>query len=524
MPSLERQLSRPSIYSWWSDSNPMLRSGPTINIHAMAKPLMRRMYHRQALAFIARDGHAQPCELSAAAVEIYSSYLSYKYIAPETRLRVLQHLGASAVSHCNTARAITRSSAMTSLIPWMLDDQELRMTAYLLVAALMAHSLKLLLPPEWVANRIETTWIHRGETDERTFILATAALHTISDDSVGTGIFAALFHSEVTCVRLWACALVRELASYWFALPSLIGCVPLEMLFELAIRDPDGKVSAEAIRALDQLARHPDNAAAIVATKMLDTMWDSAELASGACTLICTLISQQYSVYSLLREDSILKMLHFLRSESDINTTIQLLSAAAEHPTGSAAILAMDWPSRIPDFLLANATYIKHRTCVLIQTLVQHEPLIAVHLWEDSIKRMLNVLSDGDTETGQAIFESPSCNYGYQAMSALAEIAQYSQGARTLCATETSRRIPAFLESKNIFIKREAHNLVENLAEQGLITGTVLGRSVIERLGKIIKQEDNYAAFEAVWALSKIAWNAHVTSRKGSQSCHSTSE
>ncbi|KAJ7232582.1 hypothetical protein C8J57DRAFT_1578934 [Mycena rebaudengoi] len=51
MPPLARQRTLESLRSWWSDRNPNLR-GPTINIHAAVKPLMKFMYDRQALEFI----------------------------------------------------------------------------------------------------------------------------------------------------------------------------------------------------------------------------------------------------------------------------------------------------------------------------------------------------------------------------------------------------------------------------------------------------------------------------------------
>jgi hypothetical protein len=70
MPPMTRQDTRTSVFSWWSDSNPLLK-GPTINLHAMAKPLMKRMYHRQALEFI-RKNEGRP--LSMATLETYSSY------------------------------------------------------------------------------------------------------------------------------------------------------------------------------------------------------------------------------------------------------------------------------------------------------------------------------------------------------------------------------------------------------------------------------------------------------------------
>jgi hypothetical protein len=67
---LARQRTRQSLLSYWSDNNP---PGATISIHAIAKPLMKRMYHQQALALI-KDNRGKA--LSTAALEVYSSYLT----------------------------------------------------------------------------------------------------------------------------------------------------------------------------------------------------------------------------------------------------------------------------------------------------------------------------------------------------------------------------------------------------------------------------------------------------------------
>jgi hypothetical protein len=72
MPPLTRQDTRASIFSWWSDSNLLLQYGPTINLHAAAKPLMKLMYHRQAKEFIKKN---KGSPLSTEMLEIYWSYL-----------------------------------------------------------------------------------------------------------------------------------------------------------------------------------------------------------------------------------------------------------------------------------------------------------------------------------------------------------------------------------------------------------------------------------------------------------------
>ncbi|KAJ7267721.1 hypothetical protein C8J57DRAFT_1613743 [Mycena rebaudengoi] len=88
MPPLTRQQTLESLRSWWSDSNSNLR-GPTINLHAAAKPLMRLLYDRQVLDFI-RDNWCIP--LSAGNAEIYGSYLLCGYVSALTKSAILKDL------------------------------------------------------------------------------------------------------------------------------------------------------------------------------------------------------------------------------------------------------------------------------------------------------------------------------------------------------------------------------------------------------------------------------------------------
>ncbi|KAK7028782.1 putative G protein alpha chain [Favolaschia claudopus] len=88
MPPLVRQQSRSSIFSWWSDSNPNL-SGPTLNLHALAKPLMKLMYHRQAQEFIAQS---RGTPLLSDLLCIFSSYLPLNYVSASTKITILAEL------------------------------------------------------------------------------------------------------------------------------------------------------------------------------------------------------------------------------------------------------------------------------------------------------------------------------------------------------------------------------------------------------------------------------------------------
>ncbi|KAJ7266207.1 hypothetical protein C8J57DRAFT_1229606 [Mycena rebaudengoi] len=88
MPPLTRQQTFRSARSWWSDSNPNLR-GPTINLHAAAKPLMKLLYNRQVLDFIR---NIEGISLSAEDAEIYVNYLSCEYVSLSTKSAILEDL------------------------------------------------------------------------------------------------------------------------------------------------------------------------------------------------------------------------------------------------------------------------------------------------------------------------------------------------------------------------------------------------------------------------------------------------
>ncbi|KAJ7928855.1 G-protein alpha subunit-domain-containing protein [Mycena leptocephala] len=120
MPPLTRQQTHTSIHSWWSDSNPGLQ-GPTINIHTIAKPLSKRMYHRQALEFIKKS---RGVPLSSETLSIFSSYLPLNYVLSSTKAAVLAELVGRAEVE-GDARAIV-SSPVWDQIPQLLVSPNIK--------------------------------------------------------------------------------------------------------------------------------------------------------------------------------------------------------------------------------------------------------------------------------------------------------------------------------------------------------------------------------------------------------------
>ncbi|KAK7031357.1 armadillo-type protein [Favolaschia claudopus] len=122
MQPLTRQESRPSIYSWWSDSNPGLH-GPTINLHTATKPLLRYLHHRQALDLLAKNRYSP---LSDAVLEVYSSFFPSNLIAFSTKAAIVAELAARSLSDETDARAVAGSPILLD-IKSMLECCDARM-------------------------------------------------------------------------------------------------------------------------------------------------------------------------------------------------------------------------------------------------------------------------------------------------------------------------------------------------------------------------------------------------------------
>ncbi|KAK7000133.1 hypothetical protein R3P38DRAFT_3219007 [Favolaschia claudopus] len=86
MLSLRYQQSTTSLLSYWSDN---MSIGPNLPLHTLSKPAMRFLYRLQVRKFIkANEDHP----LSEEIMEVFDSYLGYKYISSATKRMILHHL------------------------------------------------------------------------------------------------------------------------------------------------------------------------------------------------------------------------------------------------------------------------------------------------------------------------------------------------------------------------------------------------------------------------------------------------
>ncbi|KAJ7494017.1 hypothetical protein FB451DRAFT_1360618, partial [Mycena latifolia] len=273
MPPFTRQQTIHSVHSQWSDSNP---PGATINLHAVAKPLMRLMYHRQALAFIKRNDGVP---LTPVTLEIYWSYVSWKYVSTSTKLAVLAELRARAGSK-EDARLLIYSNMVDTILQFLQSRRypgnfmhwQLIWESQAILVSLTRHN------KSTCAAVVEPVVALLGD-DVKDGQLAFDLLRRIADSSEGAeGIVAAnALHylldglaSPSVHLRLAVFQLMDALLQHESAAAAVINHHPCKQLVTLS---STGESSYEALlvfRALVAIANWPDGGEAAVAAQVLD--------------------------------------------------------------------------------------------------------------------------------------------------------------------------------------------------------------------------------------------------------------
>ncbi|KAJ7622368.1 armadillo-type protein [Roridomyces roridus] len=389
MPPPQRVETPRSQASWWSDRNSMLHISPTMKIHAAAKPLMKFLYHRQALG-IMEDTRESP--LFGELLDIYSSYLLYKYVSPATRIVVLQHLERRARSSADDARAILCSSVLDPLIQ-LLTIERFRTTTYPLVGMLLAYALGFGQNPEFVdevttllrsvstAGSLNALIISRTDSED-VVITTTAALTAFSEQpGSATAVMVTLLDSLDRSARRWACVLVERLARRDPGPSPILEPQSLEKLVNLLrlVVDPLDELMIEAaLSALAAVSQQSNGVAPIVQAEVikhsgafLDST--SAEIRYKTCILISSFAKHQGIVTNILCVMSIGPWLNLFLNDhqSHIRTAaLHVLAEIAAHPDGATAIIEAKTLDYLTQILSPGN---KEAGCLLLAKLRAHE-------------------------------------------------------------------------------------------------------------------------------------------------------
>ncbi|KAJ7493038.1 armadillo-type protein [Mycena galericulata] len=485
---LTRQQSRASIHSWWSDSNPRLQ-GATINLHTVTKPLIKFMYHRQALGFIQRNGDTP---LSSEILEIYSTYLLYKYVSPITQADILRYLVGRAESE-DDACAIVNSPILVQ-IPQLLDSGSnwVRANACVLVGNLARHesSLAAILAAKPYSDVIQRATFPLGSFAKRPdgaqAVIDANTLPHLSE----------LLESASKGIRKNACVLVVNLARHESTLAAIFAANPFERLVSLLralswIRDADTGVIQRATHALVNLAYRLNGAQAVMSANTLPHLSDLLESPSkrvgnltrhGAtspgvldlklCMRLVSLLRQVCRIYSP-------NQAHFEASDKDaevMEAAIYALSQASRWLDSAQATVLVDAMGvyHIPKLLKSASPEVLQRTCRLVGNLASYESTVLAVLASKPCSPLVQLLSDTNIKTRA------------EAASALARISEHRDGVAALVDTVGVQTLEEISRSLDDEIHKGRRTILKDLShhEQGSSTQNIAWKIGARKLGR----------------------------------------
>ncbi|KAJ7478410.1 armadillo-type protein [Mycena latifolia] len=256
---LTRQPTRDSLRSWWSDRNPV---GPNINLHAATKPLMRFMYRRDVLALIDKN---RGIPLTNEDMEIYSSYLAYKYVSASTKTAILMELQTRVESESDVC------AVANSFVVYLLDEflsspeAEMRKSMCRLLAGLTRHEAAVL--PLLRGNPCQQLVSRLKDSDIEVITDAAQALYRIAKFPEGAQAavdanvldsLAELLVSTHVEIQKWPCDMLIKLACHKTTAMAVVG--PLASF----LRAGQPLVFHQAAKILEWIATSSDGAQAVM--------------------------------------------------------------------------------------------------------------------------------------------------------------------------------------------------------------------------------------------------------------------
>ncbi|KAJ7697814.1 armadillo-type protein [Mycena rosella] len=373
MHPLTRQPTLESIRSWWSDRNP---AGPTISIHAAAKPLIKALYHRQVLDFIRRNCGIP---LSKETVETCASYLSYKYISHTTKSTILRELSQRAVSESEALTMVDSrvlgivGELLRSPDPnvqiatcWLLGNLVYhRSTAIAimgmnpcphLVAILSATNLQVLESALYALSCITQWW------DGAQAAVTAKTVDYLED----------LLVSPRTQIRRHACVTLERLASHKSTMVAIRRINPCLKLVPL-LRDENLDVVEVATRSLGLIATSPEGAQVAVNANVADSLAELLEASNEkvrrwACELVAQIARHDSTRQIILDTDLYAPLVRLLRDEhvAVVEGAVKALNGIARSREGAQSTVDADVLEFVAELLDSPNHDVRRWTCKVL--------------------------------------------------------------------------------------------------------------------------------------------------------------
>ncbi|KAJ7658572.1 armadillo-type protein [Mycena rosella] len=479
-----RQRTPDSIRSWWSDSNPR---GPNINLHAAAKPLMKLMYHRKALAYIAEN---RGTPLSQENMETYSSYLSFKYVSPSTKTAIILELYNRARSE-DEARIVVDSQVLDLVNEFLRSsDRKVLKSTCLMLGMLACHESTLEAVLGVTSGPQIVTLLHDTDTAviecAVNLLLCTGAFPDEKRRAVNTKMLQCLptlLKFPDAEVRRRTCETVAHLAEHKTSAAALlnVGVNPCLQLVTL-LREQNITVIASAAHALARIATSPEGARAAGNAKLLDVVPE-----------LLVSLDTQHSLKAILSMKLEQKLVLLLR-----DTTIEVIGRAAEalfwismFSGGARAVVEANFMDVLPALLESPAAEVRMWACRVVGSLTASDwrPVLAVN----PSTRLVPLLHDANSEVIE------------DAVEALCRIAYSSRGAQAVVDAKVLDYVSDLLGSPVTGIQRWTCELLGALAHEELTVSSVLRENPYQQLVSLLRGDALDDVWLAAYVLSGIA-------------------
>ncbi|KAF8202693.1 armadillo-type protein [Mycena galopus ATCC 62051] len=457
MHPLVRSHTPQSTYSWWSDRNP---AGPTISIHAAAKPLVRFMYHEQVRSFIKKN---RGVALSRDTMEICFSYLTYKYISPTTKSLILKELDTR-VQIQEEARTIQTFVLEQELAVQLLDSRDARIRHYTCnIFGSLAATYDSGTWGSEICARIVSLLRDADTMVQASAVRCTARISETSDgvQAIGTTIIWEYLsehpESDDLQTRQFLSKLLRNLADYDF--------------MTLRIVESDIKVRQHAIYRLSMMSSWHKGAQAVIQAGAMDALpsldYPDPEMQRWTCDMISNLAFSHESIshgpISAARlpigVDICLKLVSFLSTnhkyvrESAL-MALSNISRSPERTDYANGVKVAQAIEGVPALLDSCNTDVQKWTCEILGNLALHTStsIVAATFDVELCKLIVSLLSHEDRDVrGCALY-------------AVAMISHSHDGAKSVKRTDIWDCFPHLLNSSYPQTQRFTCQIAGNLA------------------------------------------------------------
>ncbi|KAJ7246619.1 armadillo-type protein [Mycena rebaudengoi] len=512
MAELNRHPTRESDHSDWSDSKPL---GATMSIHAAAKPLMRFMYHRQALTFVKQN---QDIPFSADIMDTYASYLGCKYVSSSTKATVLKELWRRAQSEGDSS-ALVDSAVGTQIVELLASPYaEVRIWSSRMIARLACYELSAvtvlhLCPYPGVAallrdsrkNVVESATLAMAKIsswpDGARALTDTAILHSVHG----------LLDSKSAEIREQVCRMVGNLASHEQTAVAVLRA-SLQVQLVTLLRDNDSNVIEAATFALSQIASRSDGAKALMRAGALDLVAELFESSSpkvraqtrilvenlarhGARELTIPLFEKPcMDLISLFRRDMSLLLPEALGGV--LEDVIFALSEISAWSKGAEAILAIGALDFLANLIASRNARIQEHACRLVGNLASHKTTAMELLQGGSVLQLV------------ALLHNTSANVAESAAIALSNISVWLDGATAKAVVDAGALdlVADLLQSSSAEIRAATCRMIRNLVGHECTMPIVLGVNPCLKLVGLLWDNNSDVAQSASAAILQVSF------------------